>query len=322
MKERQKKYDFFISHASEDKKSFVRPLAKELMKLGFKVWYDEFTLKMGDSLFEEISNGIKNSKYGIVVISKKFFEKEWTKKELQGLFSKEIFTNSNLILPIWLEIDAKEVYTFSPILADKMSIPVKKNEIDKALTAILEKSNVETIDCKTVYNKIKFLNDCNIYERKKYVIDTESRIKNLVFFQEAYYEWFCSDEAFGYEEWNDFIALKKQREMMNSYNLPFDVTYNPEFSSIKIMNQIIKLAKKWINKKATTTEIYELIFLIDWYHEMDLPYILFGFSQDSLSDEKAYDFCFSSPYMLSSEKVSEKEIEKAQIEIYSEYYGN
>ncbi|WP_375182187.1 toll/interleukin-1 receptor domain-containing protein, partial [Chryseobacterium sp.] len=65
----KKEYDFFISHASEDKETFVRPLAEELLKLGFKVWYDELTLKFGDSLFEEISNGIKKSNYGLVIIS-------------------------------------------------------------------------------------------------------------------------------------------------------------------------------------------------------------------------------------------------------------
>jgi hypothetical protein len=35
-------YDAFISHASEDKINFVRPLAKELSVLGFRVWFDEF----------------------------------------------------------------------------------------------------------------------------------------------------------------------------------------------------------------------------------------------------------------------------------------
>jgi len=31
-------YDLFISHASEDKESFVAPLAKLLSDLGVKVW--------------------------------------------------------------------------------------------------------------------------------------------------------------------------------------------------------------------------------------------------------------------------------------------
>ena len=41
-------FDVFISHASEDKESVVRSLAEECVKLGLKVWYDEFTLRIGD----------------------------------------------------------------------------------------------------------------------------------------------------------------------------------------------------------------------------------------------------------------------------------
>ena len=50
-------YDAFISHASEDKESFVRELAEELKKMGFWVWYDEFALEVGDSLRRTINKG-------------------------------------------------------------------------------------------------------------------------------------------------------------------------------------------------------------------------------------------------------------------------
>lgn len=39
-----------LSHASEDKEDFVRHLAKNLSNAGCRVWYDEFELKLGDSL--------------------------------------------------------------------------------------------------------------------------------------------------------------------------------------------------------------------------------------------------------------------------------
>lgn len=44
-----REYDVFISHASEDKDSVVRPLAHALSASGLKVWYDEFELRIGDS---------------------------------------------------------------------------------------------------------------------------------------------------------------------------------------------------------------------------------------------------------------------------------
>lgn len=156
MHQTNKEYDFFISHASEDKEIFVRPLAEELLKLGFKVWYDELTLKFGDSLFEEISNGIKKSNYGLVIISENFLRKEWTKKELNGLISKEIFTKEKTILPIWLNISYNMIYEFSPLLADKVSIQVTNNEIDKVIKKILELENTDIIEYDEVKKKLNF----------------------------------------------------------------------------------------------------------------------------------------------------------------------
>ena len=69
-------WDVFISHASEDKEGFVRPLAKSLRQRGLRVWYDEFTLKVGDSLRRSIDRGLARSRYGVVVISPNFLRKE------------------------------------------------------------------------------------------------------------------------------------------------------------------------------------------------------------------------------------------------------
>ena len=46
----KKKWDLFICHASEDKEVVARPLAEYLREKGYRVWYDEFSLKIGDSL--------------------------------------------------------------------------------------------------------------------------------------------------------------------------------------------------------------------------------------------------------------------------------
>jgi hypothetical protein len=61
MKNAEKTYDVFISHASEDKDSLVRPLAIALRHLGASVWYDEFSLHVGDSLSGSIDKGLSSS---------------------------------------------------------------------------------------------------------------------------------------------------------------------------------------------------------------------------------------------------------------------
>lgn len=65
-------YDVFISHASEDKADFVNPLVEKLQDLGISVWYDTLELQWGKSLREQIDNGIKRSKFAILVLSKNF----------------------------------------------------------------------------------------------------------------------------------------------------------------------------------------------------------------------------------------------------------
>jgi len=113
-------YDVFISHASEDKEQFVRPLAHALQASGLKVWFDEFTLKLGDSLRESIDRGLAASRYGLVVLSHHFFSKDWPQRELNGLFST-MKAGERRILPVWHELSAEDVKRYSPMLSDLLA---------------------------------------------------------------------------------------------------------------------------------------------------------------------------------------------------------
>ena len=62
-------YDLFISYATEDGDDFVKPLVKALNSKGLKVWYDELELKLGDSIYEKINEGLNNCLYAVVVLS-------------------------------------------------------------------------------------------------------------------------------------------------------------------------------------------------------------------------------------------------------------
>lgn len=118
-------WDVFICHASEDKEGFVRPLVNSLRSYDLKVWYDEFTLTVGDSLRRSIDKGLANSRYGIVVISPSFFSKDWPQKELDGLAALEV-NGRKVILPVWHQIDVIGVRKYSPILADRVATTSQK----------------------------------------------------------------------------------------------------------------------------------------------------------------------------------------------------
>jgi hypothetical protein len=117
-------HDVFICHASEDKEAIVRPLAQLLANVGLDVWYDEFSLRLGDSLRESIDRGLAQSNYGVVVLSPHFFAKRWPQQELNGLFAKEV-GGDKVILPVWHEITREQILGHSPILADRLGVPTR-----------------------------------------------------------------------------------------------------------------------------------------------------------------------------------------------------
>lgn len=115
-----REHDVFISHASEDKKEIVRPLAIALINAGLSVWYDEFELRIGDSLRQKIEKGLAKSKFGIVVLSKNFIKKSLTNYELDGLITR-VVSGEQVILPIWHNITKQEAIEISPSLAGKLA---------------------------------------------------------------------------------------------------------------------------------------------------------------------------------------------------------
>jgi hypothetical protein len=130
-------YDFFISHASEDKDGFVRKLAESLRARGAKVWYDEFTLKVGDSLRRTIDKGLASSKFGVVVLSEHFFRKEWPNRELDGLVALET-DGQTRILPIWHKVSRDEVAGFSAPLAGKVALNTSIKTVEEIADALCE----------------------------------------------------------------------------------------------------------------------------------------------------------------------------------------
>ena len=135
-------YDVFISHASEDKEDVVRPLANALVERGLKVWYDEFELKIGDSLRRKIDKGLANSRFGVVVLSRNFIRKGWTNYELDGIITKAV-SGEQVMLPIWHNITKQEIVDFSPSLADKLARNTSSStieEIAEEISALIKNS--------------------------------------------------------------------------------------------------------------------------------------------------------------------------------------
>ena len=130
-------YDVFISHASEDKESVVRDLANALAAQDLRVWYDEFTLHIGDSLRQKIDRGLAASRVGLVVLSPSFISKGWPNYELDGIVERSI-SGEQILLPIWHNITKQEVVDYSPSLADRVARSTASHTVEEIASEIAE----------------------------------------------------------------------------------------------------------------------------------------------------------------------------------------
>jgi hypothetical protein len=113
----------FISHDSRDKEELARPLAVKLQSMLCPVWFDEFTMKVGDSLRESIDHGLAACPKCIVILSPDFCDgKGWTAAEFNGAFGRHVAAGGGVILPIWHNITKEEVARYSPMIVDVFAL--------------------------------------------------------------------------------------------------------------------------------------------------------------------------------------------------------
>ena len=115
----------------------VRPLAAALVAEGLNVWYDEFELRIGDSLRRKIDQGLANSRVGLVVLSHSFIAKGWTNYELDGIVTRSVL-GDQVLLPIWHNISKQEVVAYSPSLADKVARSTASHTVEEIAKEIAE----------------------------------------------------------------------------------------------------------------------------------------------------------------------------------------
>jgi hypothetical protein len=131
----------FISHDSRDKDVLVRALAHELSKLMCPVWYDEFSLNVGDSLRSSIESGLKETRKCVVILSPNFLSNDgWGKAEFDSVYTREILEKNNVILPVWYGVSVDDVYQYSPRLADKVGLnsQLGVEELAKRLSRVIK----------------------------------------------------------------------------------------------------------------------------------------------------------------------------------------
>ena len=241
----EKEWDVFISHSSEDKDSFVRELVEKLMLLKLKVWYDEFTLKLGDSLIQSIDYGLSKSNFGIIIISENFLNNKWTDYEYRSLITKEE-NGKKTILPIWHNITKERVKEYSLYLADKFALNTSKLTTGKIALKICEIVRPEIIqDLKGYLMFIELIknSETKIVESNQLKKQTKTqsklskpllvRAKNIYLGIGKFTNISFKNSVFNYEL--DFIPEREIQtwEIMNASFLEFVEKYNINDDKIK-----------------------------------------------------------------------------------------
>lgn len=136
-------WDVFISHASEDKDDVAAPLCEALQRMGLSVWLDRQQLRLGDKLSQKINEGLSLSRFGVVILSENFFQKDFAQRELQALTAIET-AQGGYIIPILHQVEHDFVKQRVPLIADNLA-----------------GATVDGIDrvAEQIYNSVRYVND-------------------------------------------------------------------------------------------------------------------------------------------------------------------
>ena len=139
-------WDVFICHASDDKEQVAEPIYRYLDSVGIRCWYDRGEILWGDSIVGKINEGLRSSRYAIVVVSAALLRKSWATKEMQAALSQEIDSGQTRVLPLLVgtEDDVAEILSSLPIQRDKRYLRWSGDpgEVERELRALIRRDNV------------------------------------------------------------------------------------------------------------------------------------------------------------------------------------
>ena len=80
----------YLAHASEDHETLAKPLAQALMAKGIDVWFDEWEIRTGDSLWRKMEEGLANCTHFVVLLTPNSLDKPWVVTEVDAGFVRAV----------------------------------------------------------------------------------------------------------------------------------------------------------------------------------------------------------------------------------------
>lgn len=114
----------FLSHASKDRE-IARQIASDLQSMGVTVWFDAAEIKVGDTLLEKINEGISNSDFIILLLSKESMKSAWVQNEYRAALVNDPKNIQNRLVPVLIDDSFSMPSDFSEIVYLDLSTPDK-----------------------------------------------------------------------------------------------------------------------------------------------------------------------------------------------------
>jgi division/cell wall cluster transcriptional repressor MraZ len=127
----------FVCHSSRDK-PFVRRLASDLRQAGIKVWFDEWEMLPGDSLYSRIQHGILQAGYFAIVLSPSSVGSPWCARELHAALEEELNRRRVFVVPILYQ-----TCEIPPFLKEKIYADLTSRNYRKGLARLLQRFTYE-----------------------------------------------------------------------------------------------------------------------------------------------------------------------------------
>ncbi|MBR4335120.1 MAG: toll/interleukin-1 receptor domain-containing protein [Clostridia bacterium] len=92
----------FISHASSDL-AYARWISTDLMEAGFSVFLDDWSINVGDRIFEKINKGLEESTAFVMIISRNYLSSVCCNDEWTAFYSKMLHNDKYRLYPIIID---------------------------------------------------------------------------------------------------------------------------------------------------------------------------------------------------------------------------
>lgn len=99
---KRKGLKLFISYSSLDK-HYANYLFADLSEAGHDPWIDDWNIRAGQSIPEEIQKGLESGDYIIVLLSPNSIKSKWVQSEWQSMYWDEMNNQEIKVIPVLLE---------------------------------------------------------------------------------------------------------------------------------------------------------------------------------------------------------------------------